>query len=55
LKVDNGWNVGALWTGRIKALLVSAGVTVSPFSTKQPHEDVTAWTGKLGVSVAYST
>lgn len=29
-RVDDGWNVRALWTGRVKSLLVSAGVSVSP-------------------------
>ncbi|KAK4941884.1 Mitochondrial distribution and morphology protein 10 [Elasticomyces elasticus] len=29
-RVDDGWNVKALWTGRVKSLLVSAGVSVSP-------------------------
>lgn len=30
LRVDDSWNVKALWTGRVKSLLVEAGVTVSP-------------------------
>lgn len=29
-RVDDSWNVKALWTGRVKSLLVSAGVSVSP-------------------------
>ncbi|KAI1620040.1 hypothetical protein EDD37DRAFT_641705 [Exophiala viscosa] len=29
-RFDDGWNVKALWTGRVKSLLVSAGVSVSP-------------------------
>jgi len=67
LRVDAGCNIGALWTGRIKSLLVSAGVTVSPVagSTGMLRRDGGAmldaqgrrkrWTGKVGLSVAYST
>lgn len=56
LRVDDGWNIKALWTGRVKALLVSAGVTVSPTARKGfAGDDPKPWTGKLGVSVAYST
>lgn len=29
-RVDDSWNLKALWTGRVKSLLVSAGVSVSP-------------------------
>lgn len=29
-RVDDSWSVRALWTGRVKSLLVSAGVSVSP-------------------------
>ncbi|KAK5093193.1 Mitochondrial distribution and morphology protein 10 [Exophiala xenobiotica] len=67
LRLDAGCNIGALWTGRIKSLLVSAGVTVSPVaaSTGMMRRDAGAmldaegrrkgWTGKIGLSVAYST
>jgi distribution and morphology protein 10 len=30
LRVDDSWSIRALWTGRVKSLLVSAGVSVSP-------------------------
>ncbi|EXJ84131.1 hypothetical protein A1O3_04798 [Capronia epimyces CBS 606.96] len=67
-RVDNSWNVKALWTGRVKSLLVSAGVSVSP-ATKHlypvspavgsavgdPGTNVKRWTGSVGVSIAYST
>ncbi|KAK5078417.1 Mitochondrial distribution and morphology protein 10 [Lithohypha guttulata] len=68
VRVDDGWNISALWTGRIKSLLVSAGVTVSPVDgggggilKRNPSamldEDGRRkrWTGKVGVSIAYST
>ena len=29
-RVDDGWNVKALWTGRVKSLLVEVGVSVNP-------------------------
>jgi distribution and morphology protein 10 len=29
-RVDDSWNAKAMWTGRVKSLLVSAGVSVSP-------------------------
>ena len=32
-RVDDSWNVKALWTGRVKSLLVSAGVTVAPVAS----------------------
>ncbi|OAP62645.1 hypothetical protein AYL99_01872 [Fonsecaea erecta] len=31
-RVDDSWNVKALWTGRVKSLLVEVGVSVSPVS-----------------------
>ncbi|KIW21515.1 hypothetical protein PV08_02095 [Exophiala spinifera] len=31
-RLDDTWNVRALWTGRVKSLLVTAGVSVSPVS-----------------------
>ena len=58
VRVDDAWNLKALWTGRIKSLLVSAGVSVSPV-TKRPasisEDGIKRWTGSVGVSVAYST
>lgn len=58
--VDDSWNVKALWTGRVKALLVSAGVGVSPVAARMPSStpegsSIKRWTGSVGVSVAYST
>ena len=29
-RIDDGWNVKALWTGRVKSLLVEVGVSVNP-------------------------
>lgn len=65
LRIDDGFNIGALWTGRMKSLLVSAGVSVNPTSSsgsmlrRDPGPDVEGrrkrWTGKVGMSVAYST
>jgi mitochondrial distribution and morphology protein 10 len=58
-RVDDSWNFKALWTGRVKALLVSAGVSVSPITNRAasiPEGDsIKRWTGSVGVSVAYST
>lgn len=56
VRVDDAWNLKALWTGRVKALLVSAGVGVSPVAKRGVEGDsVQRWTGNVGVSVAYST
>ncbi|KAK5948438.1 Mitochondrial distribution and morphology protein 10 [Knufia fluminis] len=66
LRVDAGCNIGALWTRRVKSLLVSAGVSVSPVSSStsmlrrdtgmlDPEGRRKRWTGKVGLSVAYST
>lgn len=68
LRVDDGLNIGALWTGRIKSLLVSAGVSVNPVANgmggmlrRDSSLVVDAdgrrkrWTGKVGLSIAYST
>lgn len=65
LRIDDGFNIGALWTGRVKSLLVSAGVSVSPVNNggsmlrRDPGPDAEGrrkrWTGKVGMSVAYST
>ncbi|KIY04215.1 uncharacterized protein Z520_00908 [Fonsecaea multimorphosa CBS 102226] len=87
-RVDDSWNVKALWTGRVKSLLVEVGVSVSPVSgaaaatgglgttseasagtgsgkkSTAGHPGsgfaydgggVKKWTGKVGVSVVYST
>lgn len=64
-RVDDGFNIGALWTGRVKSLLVSAGVSVNPVNSggtmlrRDPGPDAEGrrkrWTGKVGLSVAYST
>ena len=68
LRLDDGFNFRALWTGRIKSLLVSAGVTVGPqgrFSGLRKKEDGAAsggggsgtgpWKGGFGVEVVYSS
>lgn len=67
LRVDDSLNVSALWTGRLRSLLVSAGFTVSPVDTsggllrRNPSALLDdegrrkRFTGKLGVSVSYST
>ncbi|KAH0847621.1 hypothetical protein AYO21_02940 [Fonsecaea monophora] len=82
-RVDDSWNVKALWTGRVKSLLVEVGVSISPVvgaaaggfrasglsagtgnarKTAGQHGGVGSdeggvkkWTGKVGVSVVYST
>lgn len=59
-RVDDSWNFKALWTVRVKALLVSAGVGVSPVAKRVPlltleGDSVKRWTGSVGVSIAYST
>ena len=59
-RVDDSWNFKALWTARVKALLVSAGVGVSPVAKRVPPltlegDSVKRWTGSVGVSIAYST
>ncbi|OAL37629.1 hypothetical protein AYO20_03136 [Fonsecaea nubica] len=82
-RVDDSWNVKALWTGRVKSLLVEVGVSVNPvggaaaggfrasglsagtgnaIKTAGQHGGVESdeggvkkWTGKVGVSVVYST
>lgn len=68
IRIDDGWNVKALWTGRVKALLVSAGLSVGPVPTgfgglrSRPTLNLVdeegrrkRWTGSVGVSIAYST
>ena len=59
-RVDDAWHFKALWTWRVKALLVSAGVSVSPVAkrvafTPSEGDGIKRWTGSVGVSVAYST
>jgi mitochondrial distribution and morphology protein 10 len=57
LRVDDSWKFKALWTGRVKSLLVSAGVSVSPLAKGPVMVDdrMKRWTGTVGISVAYST
>lgn len=60
VRVDDSWNLKAMWTGRVKALLVSAGVSVSPVAKRvimstNDGDSIKRWTGTVGVSVAYST
>ena len=66
LRVDDAWSMRALWTGRVKDLLVSAGVSVSPVKEKillpggpviNPVGDERRqrWTGSFGIEIAYST
>lgn len=65
LRIDDGFNIGALWTGRIKSLLVSAGITINPVdgvgsvlrrdSLPDAEGRRKRWTGRVGLSVAYST
>ena len=64
-RMDDGWNVRALWTGRVKSLLVSAGVSVAPVVRTGLRSmnsgldgdggGIKKWSGTVGVSIAYST
>lgn len=70
LRVDQSWNVRLLWEGRVKELLVSAGVGLGPGSFSQSPSASSAsgggstqsggggpmsfWRG-VGVSVLYSS
>lgn len=69
LRVDQSWNVRLLWEGRVKELLVSAGVGLGPGSFSSPISSATSgggvsqsgggpgtsyWRG-VGVSVMYSS
>ncbi|KAL2429546.1 Mitochondrial distribution and morphology protein 10 [Exophiala dermatitidis] len=47
-RLDDSWNVKALWTGRVKSLLVSAGVSVSPI-TKHHHSSAATLSAGDGV------
>ena len=69
LRIDDGWNIRALWTGRVKQLLVSAGVSVAPASSTSYRYQVSGpdggaiagggmekrWKGSVGIEVAYSS
>ena len=69
LRVDDGWNIRALWTGRVKQLLVSAGFSVAPISSTSYRNQMSGpggssmagaglekrWTGSVGIEVAYSS
>ena len=69
LRIDDGWNIRALWTGRVKQLLVSAGVNVSPASSTSYRYQISGlgggttsgggmekrWKGSVGIEVAYSS
>jgi mitochondrial distribution and morphology protein 10 len=69
LRIDDGWNIRALWTGRVKQLLVSAGVSVAPASSTSYRYQVSSmdggaiagggmekrWKGSVGIEVAYSS
>lgn len=61
MRLDDNLNVKLLWTGRVKDLLISAGVSVSPVTPGRgaPVIDeegrMKRWTGRVGVSLAYST
>ena len=58
-RIDDAYNFKALWTGRVKALLVSAGFSVHPVTKRVAsvgsEDGLQKWTGSVGVSVAYST
>ncbi len=67
-RVDDNWNFRALWTGRIKELLVSAGFNIAPTSTSNHRYQMAGsglgsggsgiekrWKGSVGVEVAYSS
>jgi mitochondrial distribution and morphology protein 10 len=68
LRIDDSWNIRALWTGRVKDLLISAGVNLSPISTSHYRYQMAGsgvsgggagfekrWKGSVGVEVAYSS
>ena len=64
LRVDEGWNIKALWTGRVKQLLVSAGFSVAPGANNAYRypgvgvgsgEGQNRWSGSIGIEVAYSS
>lgn len=47
-RVDDSWNVKALWTGRVKSLLISAGVGVSPVARNVGSASVAAAAAGFG-------
>lgn len=60
LRVDDGWNIRALWSGRVKELLVSVGASISPVNSAsllspQTGLELRRWNGTVGVEIAYST
>lgn len=70
LRVDQSWNVRLLWEGRVKELLVSAGVGLGPGSFSQSPSTSASGSGSaqsgggspgmsywrgVGVSVLYSS
>ena len=68
LRVDDNWNFRALWTGRVKELLVSAGFNLAPTSPSSHRYQIAGsglgsggtglekrWKGSVGVEVAYSS
>lgn len=60
LRVDDGWNIRALWSGRVKELLISVGASISPVKSvsllsPQTTIEMRRWNGTLGVEIAYST
>lgn len=68
LRVDDNWNIRALWTGRVKELLVSAGVNLTPTGSSNNKYQITGpgvggggaglakrWGGSVGVEVAYAS
>jgi distribution and morphology protein 10 len=69
LRIDDGWNIRALWTGRVKQLLVSAGVSVAPASSNNYRYQISSmsganvvgggmdkrWKGSVGIEIAYSS
>jgi mitochondrial distribution and morphology protein 10 len=60
VRVDDGWNIRALWSGRVKELLVSVGASISPVKSvsllsPQASVEMRRWNGTVGVEIAYST
>jgi distribution and morphology protein 10 len=60
VRVDDGWNIRALWSGRVKELLISVGASISPVKSvsllsPQMGMEMRRWSGSVGVEIAYST
>jgi distribution and morphology protein 10 len=60
LRIDDGWSIRALWSGRVKELLVSVGASISPVKSAsllspQTGLEMRRWNGTVGVEIAYST